>query len=179
MSTLAAYQKSMLALIKNRPVPPTTDPHLLELTRSRGLGLLREIAVWWRGFAVESACPWTARLLKKLGSFEMAVQSFYRGENVSPYVEKAGEQFLLQMSASRERLVLAMARLELALMRVRQGSADEFVVEWDRNPELVFQSLKSGSDLPSTERGVCYRTCISRDIPELVSCEKLAQPEPA
>jgi hypothetical protein len=171
MSTLAEYQRNMLALIKGRPLPVIADQHMLELARSRGLGLLREVAVWWRGFAVESACPWTARLLKKLGRFQTTVEAFYRGQDVSPYVEKAGEQFLFKMSASPEPLVSAMARLELALMRVRQGSTDDYLVEWDRNPELVFQALRSGSELPPEEPGMRYRTYISRDIPGLVRCE--------
>jgi hypothetical protein len=176
MSTLAEYQKNMLALIKGRQLPVMTDQHLVELARSRGLGLLREVAVWWRGFAVESACPWTARLLKKLGSFQSCVAAFYREQNVSPYVEKAGEQFLFRMSASPEPLVLAMARLELALMRVRQGSADEYLVEWDRNPELVFQALRSGSELPVAEEGVRYRMYVAQGIPGLVRCECESQP---
>ena len=107
---------------------------MAELEQSRGLELLREIAVWWRGFAVESTCPWTARLLKRLGNFETAVTEFYRGQNVSPYVARAGEQFLFQMSAHPEPLVYAMARLELALMRVKQGSADEYLVQSDPQP---------------------------------------------
>jgi hypothetical protein len=173
MNTLAEYQKSMLALIKGRPMPPLPqrDRHMAELEQSRGLELLREIAVWWRGFAVESTCPWTARLLKRLGSFEAAITEFYREQNVSPYVARAGEQFLFQMSAHPEPLVHAMARLELALMRVKQGSADEYLVQWDRNPELIFQALRSGSDMPSIETGVCYETYISRDIPGLVRCD--------
>lgn len=176
MNTLAEYQKSMLSLIKGRamphsPQPPARDRHMAELEQSRGLELLREIAVWWRGFAVESTCPWTARLLKRLGHFGAAVTEFYRGQNVSPYVTRAGEQFLLQMSAHPEPLVHAMARLELALMRVKQGSAEEYLVQWDRNPELVFQTVRSGSDLPPAEPDVCYEMYISRDIPELVRCE--------
>jgi len=171
MNTLAEYQKAMLSLIKGRPTPPVRDRHMAELEQSRGLELLREIAVWWRGFAVESTCPWTARLLKRLGNFETAVTEFYREQNVSPYVARAGEQFLFQMSAHPEPLVNAMARLELALMRVKQGSADEYLVQWDRNPELVFQTLRFGSVLPLAETGVCYAMYISRDIPELARCE--------
>lgn len=176
MNTLAEYQKSMLSLIKGRALPPSPQPpardlHMAELEQSRGLELLREIAVWWRGFAVESTCPWTARLLKRLGYFEAAVTKFYRGQNVSPYVVRAGEQFLFQMSAHPDPLVYAMARLELALMRVKQGSADEYLVQWDRNPEMVFQALRSGSVLPLAEQDACYEMYISRDIPELVCCE--------
>ena|SRR5215472_5123186 len=177
MQTLAEYQKNMLALLKGRPMPVIPDQHLAELAKSRGLGLLREIAVWWRGFAVESACPWTARLLKKLGNFEPSVEAFYRGQNVSPYVEKAAEQFLFVMSASLDPLVFAMARLELALMRVRQDSADQYLVEWDRNPELVFLCLRSGGELPPREPDVTYRMYISRDIPQLVRCEQVSLAE--
>lgn len=174
MQTLAEYQKSMLALLKGRPMPVIPDQHLAELAQSRGLGLLREIAVWWRSLAVESACPWTARLLKKLGCFEASVETFYRGQNVSPYVEKAAEQFLFVMSASPEPLVFAMARLELALMRVRQDSADQYLVEWDRSPELVFQCLRLGGELPPPEPDASYRMYISRDIPQLVRCERVS-----
>jgi hypothetical protein len=140
------------------PTDEGGDPRLSERTRS-------SVA------ALESICPWTMRLLKRLGRFECSVEQFCLGQNVSPCAEKAGEQFLFAMSASREPLVLAMARFELALMRVRQGGADEYLVIWDRNPELLFQSLRSGSDLPPVEASVHYRTCIARDIPGLVSCE--------
>ena len=75
------------------------------------------------------------------------------------------------MSAHPEPLVHAMARLELALMRVKQGSADEYLVQWDPNPEMVFQALRSSSVLPLAETDVCYEMYISCDIPELVRCE--------
>ena len=171
-STLAEYQKAMLDLLKSRASTSFTDHHLAEVAQSPGLGLLREVAVWWRGFAVESACPWTAGLLKKLGRFESSVEGFYRGQNVSPYVEKAGEEFLFRMSASPAALVAAMARLELALMRMRQGSSDEYLIEWDRNPDDVFKSLKSAQDLPPAEPDALYRTYVSREIPGLVRCER-------
>ena len=169
---LAEYQKAMLDLLKERASAPFSDPHLAEVVHSPGLGLLREVAVWWRGFAVESACPWTAGLLKKLGLYESSVETFYRSQNVSPYVEKAGEEFLFRMSASPEPLVAAMARLELALMRMRQGSSDEYLIEWDRNPDEIFKSLKSAQDLPPPEPDALYRTYVSRDIPGLVRCER-------
>lgn len=158
--------------IKGHSLPLITDQRLLELAQARGLAGLREIAALGRAFAVENTCPWTARLLKKLGCFEANVRALCLAGGVSASLENAGEQFLFRMSASPDPLVSATARLELALMRVRQGSADEYLVEWDRNPELVFQSLRSGADLPPAEPGLRYRTYISRDIPELVRCER-------
>ena len=170
--TLAEYQKTMLDLLKGRAAAHFSNPHLSEVAQSPGLGLLREVAVWWRGFAVESACPWTAGLLKKLGSFESSVEAFYRGQNVSPYVEKAAEEFLFRMSASPQPLVFAMARLELALMRMRQGSSDDYLIEWDRNPDEVFTALKSAQDLPPVEPDVFYRIYVSRNIPGLIRCDR-------
>src|SRR5262249_27434943 len=51
---LAEYQKAMLDLLKERVAVPFSDPHLAEVVHSPGLGLLREVAVWWRGFAVRA-----------------------------------------------------------------------------------------------------------------------------
>jgi hypothetical protein len=177
MATLAEYQKTMLDLLKSRASAEFADQHISDVAQSAGLGLLREVAVWWRGFAVESNCPWTAQLLKKLGAFEASVESLYRNQNVSPYVEKAAEQFLLQMSSGADPLIAAMARFELALTQVRQGSRQEYCIEWDRNPELLFQSLKSIGDLPVAEASLSYRTYISREIPELVRCEQVSRPD--
>lgn len=130
------------------------------------------MAAWCGAFALESDCPWTVRLLKRLGRFQSAVEALYGAPNVSPFAEKAAEHFLFKMSASAEPLVAAMARLELALMRMIEGSTDEYLVEWDRDPEALFQALRSGGALPHPEPGVRYRTYVSRAVPELVRCER-------
>jgi hypothetical protein len=134
-----------------------------------------------RAGALESLCPWTVCLLKRLGRFELAVRTAdQRGPAGS--AESAAErflyqeQFLYQMSAAPGPLVSAMARMELAVMRVRQGGADEYLVEWDRNPELVFQALRGGRELPQPESAAGYRMYISRDIPGLVRCEPANAP---
>jgi len=153
-------------------LPVLTDEQLLELARARGLTVLREIAALGRAFVIESACPWTSRLLKRLGSFEANIAALHLRDNTAATLESAREQFLFRMSADPDPLVVAVARLELALFRIHQGRTDEYLVEWDRNPELVFQALRSGADLPPAEPGARYRAYISRDIPELVRCER-------
>ena len=132
------------------------------------------MAGWAGGFAAERAnrCPWTVRLLKRLGRFQSAAEALYRGRSAWPFVDKPDEQFLFKMSASPDLLVAAMARLELALMRMIEGSTDEYLVEWDRDPEALFVALRSGGELPPAEPGPRYRTYISRDVPELVRCER-------
>jgi hypothetical protein len=133
---------------------------------------------------LESLCPWTVCLLKRLRRFEMAVRAVdWRGlagsaENAGQfhYRESAAEQFLYRMSAGPGPLVSSMARMELAVMRVRQGRADEYLIEWDRNPELVFHALRAGRELPQPESAAGYRMYISRDIPGLVRCEPASAP---
>ncbi len=142
--------------------------------------------VWGTGAcALESLCPWTVCLLKRLGRFERALRTVdWRGLAASAqsaseqflHRENAAEQFLYRMSAAPGPLVFAMARMELAVMRVRQGSDDEYLIEWDRNPELVFQALRAGRELPQPESAAGYRMYISRDIPGLVRCEPASVP---
>lgn len=168
MNSLADYQRSMRDLIKGRPGPNLQDPHLAQVAESPGLALLKDIAVWWRAFAVEGHCVLTTRLLKKLGIFDACVDSFYRTQNVSPYTELAGEQFLLMMKNHSEPLVAAVASFELALLKVKMGDVHEYCIVWDRDPSDVFAGLTSGSDLPAPEPHRRYETYISRDIPGLV-----------
>lgn len=178
MSTLAEYQKHMRNMLKGRSGPPAGDEHLALVARSPGLALLREISVWWRTLAVESYCPWTSRLLNKLGIFAGCVESFYCSQNVSPYVEKAGEQFLTTIGEHPQPLVAALARFELAILKVKRGDTREYCVEWDRNPDTVFASLLSGGDLPLAEAD-SYVTHISQAIPGLVSCDRLSTTNPS
>lgn len=176
MDTLADYQRNLRDLIKGRSGPPSGDRHLLDVAQSPGLTAIREIAVWWRTLAVESYCPWSTRLLRHLGLFQGCVEKFYCGQNVSPYVEQAGEQFLLELSGHANPIVSALARFELALLKVRKGDAQEYTVDWDRNPDAVFGSLAAGGDLPAPEEDR-YRTYISHSIPGLVRCDRFFECE--
>lgn len=171
MTSLADYQRSMLHLLKDRPGPDLQDPHLAVVASSPGLALLKDIAVWWRAFAVDSYCVLTSRLLKKLQIFDQCVEWFYRSQNVSPYNELAGEQFLREMGRRPESLVRAVAQFELALHLVKQGDANEHLIRWDCNPGAVFDRLTSADDLPLPDPDGEYHTYISRDIPGLVRCE--------
>jgi hypothetical protein len=173
MNTLADYQRNLRDLIKGRSGPPPGDEHLAEVAQSPGLEAIREIAVWWRTLAVEEYCPWTSRLLKRLGIFQESVEKFYHGQNVSSYVEKAGEQFLQELGGHAHTVVAALAQFELALLKVKQGDSREFTVEWDRNPDAVFACFTSGGELPPPEADR-YRTYISRDVPGLVRCDRLS-----
>lgn len=161
MTSLAEHQSIMLNLLKGRAQPDIEDPYLAELADSDGLKLMREIALWWRALAVEESCVWTARLLKKLGLFEQYIEKFYRTQNVSPYVEKAAAQFLSQMREHVDPLIAAMARFDQVLVAMRPGDERQCIVEWDRNPDRVFEALSSGGELPAAEPQQSYQLHVS------------------
>ena len=171
MSTLADYQRGVRDLIKGRNARTPEDPHLAAVAGSPGLAAIRKIAVWWRSFGVENYCVFTAQVLKKAGIFDSSVEEFYCTQNVSPYVEKAGEHFLALMSTHPDPLVAEMGQLERALLKVRRGDPGEFQLEWDRNPDAVFHALATKSDLPPAETGCAYKLTVSGAIPGLVRCE--------
>ena len=174
MLSLAEHQHAMLDLLKGRPLPPGDDAYLARIEGSPELDLLREVAVFWRMLAVESGCPWLAQLLKRRGELEREVEAFYRTEDVSPYAERATEQFVDRLSNNADPLIAHMAATEAALIRVRQGDAHPVALDWDRNPDRVFEALGSGGELPPPEEGCVYRLHIARDLPGLIRCERLA-----
>ena len=173
MTGLAEYQRSIRDLLKKRAISTAHDPHLSEIAQSRELSLLRDIAVWWREMAVNENCAWTTGLLRKCGIFHQTVESFYCSENVSSYVERASEQFLALLSGHGDPLIASLAQFELAVFRVRQGDPQEYCIVWDRNPDDLFASLKSGGDLPPPEAEWRYHTRVSRQIPDLVCCDRV------
>jgi hypothetical protein len=172
MLSLAEHQRAMLDLIKGRGAPPA-DPYLAQIAGSPELGMLREVAVFWRMLGIESACALLARLLKRRGTFEASVEQFYREEDVSPYAERAGEQFCLWMGSDGDPLLAAVVEFELALKRIRAGDTREFIVDWDRSPETVFVALAGGGELPPAEVCAVYRLHLSHALPGLARCERV------
>ncbi len=152
MTSLGQQQRALLALIKKRPLPREySDEYLRRVAASDELGLVREIALWWRALGIERNCPLTAKLLRKIGRFEPSVESFYCRHATSPYMEEMAVQFLEMVSLDSDPLARAMAAFELAMARVAQGDPREFVIEWDRDPTAVLNALRTGDPLPEPE----------------------------
>jgi hypothetical protein len=156
----AEQQHALLALIKKRPLELNpSDEYLQRVAASEQLGLLREIALWWRALGIERNCPFTAGLLKRIGRFELAVEAFFCRQATSPYMEEMAIQFLEVVGADSDALVRAVAGFELAMLRVAQGDARTFVIEWDRDPSAALTSIRSGDPLP--DPGGCHQITIS------------------
>ena len=148
---LREQQRGLLRLLKKRGTVTADDEYLLRVSRSDELGLAREIAVWWRALGIERNCPQTSLLLKRLGRFEPTVESFYCEHSTSPYMEEMARQFLLSLSSDSDPLLAALASFELACTRLAAGEDGEFVINWDRDPNQVFQALQSNGALPAPD----------------------------
>ena len=93
MMNLEDHQRGLLNLIKSRGAAPTNS-YLRGVAASPGLGVVRETALFWRAFQLQSQCPFTCRLLKRLGCFEALLAEYFSSTSTSPYVEELSRDFL-------------------------------------------------------------------------------------
>jgi hypothetical protein len=178
MTRLERQQRGLLDLIKKRGAP-SDDAYLQQLTGSRELAMVREIALWWRRFQLEDQCPFTSRLLKRLGAFEAMVATYFSQNATFPFVEELSRDFLSWLRNDRNQLIQAVSQFERALMEVRAGSAETFEVLWDRHPDLVLRALDQGSELPAPEQECLYRMRIDRDLPHMIACTREFSSQPS
>jgi hypothetical protein len=171
MTQLERQQRGLLNLVKNRGVS-AEDAYLREVANSRGLEMVREIAVWWRAFQIEDQCHFTSRLLKRCECFEDVVVTYFNNHRTSPFIEELSQDFLNSLGDHPDRLIRAVSEFELALLKVRAGSDECFEVLWDRYPENVILALEESSWLPPPEIGCLYRMRIGRDLPRMVVCTR-------
>jgi hypothetical protein len=171
MTDLAQLQRSLLSLLKARPLASPVDPYLQRVAESNELSLAREIALWWRAFSLESYCVFTSTLLKRLGTFDQEIEAFFNEGATSPFIEQLSQDFLAWASTYKDPLVASMARFERTLLRVKRGDTGVYVFEWNRNPESLFSAILQGRQLPPAEMDHIYRITVSARIPKLVRCE--------
>ena len=167
--TLERQQLAVLALIKRRPVDLGGDPWLEQLASSRELDLVREIALWWRRFQIESLCRYTSRLLKRLGCFEREVEKYFEANATSPFIEQIAPAFLESLRAHPDPLLRSVAQFELACIRLREPSPQRFRIVWDRDPNLALAALDSFALLPAPD-GFEYVMQVDAAIPGSVAC---------
>lgn len=171
MLTLEAQQRGLLDLVKKRGDSPV-DPYLRQVEGSPQLDIVREIALWWRGFALEAQCRFTSRLLKRLGIFQETVASYFDNNPTSPFVEELSVDFLDSLRGHPNSLLGAVSQSERALLRCKAGSSKGAEILWDRHPDRVFQALQDGSELPTAEAGVIYHLRIDRELRGMVACTR-------
>jgi len=173
MLTLEAHQRGLLDLVKKRGASPV-DPYLRQVEGSPQLAMVREIALWWRVFALEAQCRFTSRLLKRLGIFHETVAFYFDNNPTSPFVEELSVDFLHSLGAHRDPLLRAVSQSERALLECKAGCGSAVEILWDRHPDRVFQALENGSQLPPAEPRVVYRLRIDLNLPGWVACSREA-----
>jgi hypothetical protein len=172
MSRLAEQQRALLALIKNKPVEGCDDEWVTRIKHSRELVMMREIARWWRQYQVSAQCRFTARLLKRKGMFEEAVNRYFEEGGSSAFIEETARGFLRSLVGGRDGMLRSVAMTELGMLGAKEGLRT--VVSWDENPDLVFAALQHGTELPEMDQEFEYRLTIG---PRL-DCDRASRAHP-
>jgi hypothetical protein len=171
VSSLEIQQRGLLALLKNRGGVPD-DSYLRQLANCHELAMVRKIALWWLAFALETQCRLTARLLKRLDSFDSLVATYFDLNKTSPFIEELSLGFFSSLHAHDDPLVCAVSKFEHALLMVRAGSEQAHEILWDRHPERVILALETGDELPKHEERCVYRMRVAKDLPNLTVCAR-------
>jgi hypothetical protein len=171
MTNLEYQQRGMLNLVKRRDLPPG-DPYLQCVAASPGLAIMRETALFWRAVQLEDQCRFTARLLRRLSWFDALVASYFDSNATSPFVEELSRDFLRSLQLHDDALVRAMSQFEYAVLEVKSGSTETFEIIWDRHPDLAFQALETGEELPPAEERNVYTMQVGQKFTGLIACTR-------
>jgi hypothetical protein len=173
--TLAAQQRSLLALLKDRDDArdEPADPYLERVRASAGLRMLRTIVTWWRRYDLERQVPLTSRLLEQTGRFESDLAQLARDAATPTSVDALGIHFLERLADDPDRLVAAVARTERALGLLARGDRSSHTILWDRDPAPVLRALLAGETLGDPAPGK-YGVVISAELPGLIAVESHA-----
>lgn len=177
---LAAQQRALLALIKDRPMSepasnrePRTepaDPYLEQVRNSRGLAMVRTITARWLRFDLERHAPLTSAVLAHAGRFEAELTRLGRDPRIPSAVDALGLYFVERHVADGDTLIAAVAGTERALILIARGDRSRHDVPWDRDPAAVLNALLAGQAPPAAIPGN-FRVVVSRAVPQLIEVE--------
>jgi hypothetical protein len=158
MMTLEDLERGLVDAIKVRTASTPPDPRCVPVSST--LGVVRKTALVWRAFQLESQCPFTCRLLKRLGCFEAVMMDYFSHNALWPNIEELSRDFLHSLRLDPDVMVRAVSQFELAALKVKAGRGEVFEILWDRDPDAVLSALQNGSVLPAAEGADRYRVRI-------------------
>lgn len=165
---LATRQRQLLGLLKGNDYASFDgDPYIRAIAQSKNLEVTREIIVWWRLSSLERYCVLTSKLLKQRKLFETLVQDFIGTQKISPFIEKLGRTFLESLREHEDSLVASVAQFELALIKVKQGEPNTYVIDWFYEPYSVLNNILRGEPVNEEKDKVLYQTLVSPELPTL------------
>jgi hypothetical protein len=171
-SGLATQQRSLLALLKDRPLTVGDDAYLDVVRRSKGLAIQRRIAGFWRRFDVERLAPLTSRALTHAGRFEAALAGLERDPDTPPGMAAVAMHLLERHTQDSDPLIAAVASTERALTLVTRGDSTRHEIPWDVDPAPVLGALLAAR---RPERGApgAFRIVVDGGLPTLLAIESL------
>jgi hypothetical protein len=177
---LAAHQRKLLGLIRSTyQVREDDEAYIHRVAQSRDLDEARRNIFMWRIYVLERTCALTFNLLKRRNILEQAVSAFIAGQNISPFRETQAPDFLETLCSHEDSLVASVAQFELALMKVRSGDSDTYVVPWSVEPHSILNSLARDIPFePDIPEGA-YQIRVSRDLPSQFQIVSISQEAPA
>lgn len=155
MMTLEDLERGLVDAIKARTASTPKYPRCVPVSST--LGVVRKTALVWRAFKLESQCPFTSRLLKRLGCFETVLMDYISLNAVWPDIEELSCDFLHSLRLDENALIRAVSQFELAALSAKAGSGEVFEILWDRDPDAVLSALQSDRALPAPESTDRYR----------------------
>jgi hypothetical protein len=171
---LASHQRILLGLIRsNYEVGRDDDDYFHLVARSPDLEEARGNIFLWRVYVLERTCVLTVALLRQRELLEPALQAFVRTRNVSPFREYQPLLFLESLAGHPDPLVVSVSQFELALMKVREGDANEYVVPWQVDPRGVLHRLAQDLPLSPCEPAGAFVTRMSNKLPKQFEIEAL------
>ena len=178
---LAAQQRALLALIKDRPGPEppsgqeprekAADPYVDQVRGSRGLAMVRTIRAEWLRFDLGRVAPLTSAVLAQAGRFEAELTRLGRDAGTPAAADALGLYFCARHVADADPLVAAVAGTERALILIARGDQSQHEVSWDRDPAAVLNALLAGQ-VPAGEPGD-FRVTVSKALPQLIEVRRL------
>jgi hypothetical protein len=130
--------------------------------------MIKEIPLWWNGQQVEYYWILTATLCKKENMYGNIIQEFCRKENTAAPIESLGMKFLDFVAESKETLAGLVAQFEKALIKIKMGNEEEFIVDWNHfNPYQVFRYILCDSVFPYEQEGYNFYTVVSNHFRDL------------
>jgi hypothetical protein len=172
--TLAAQQRKLLGLLRSDlDGAADDDPYIRVVAASADLREARRNILLWRVYVLQRMCPLTFAFLKSSGELGALVEAFIRDRNISPFRESQAHDFLEMLSTQPE-LLGAIARFELAILRVREGASGPFVFTWHVDPHAVLYALATQQRLDDDIAAGRWQIVVSPQERGLFGIERIA-----
>jgi hypothetical protein len=166
---LATHQRKLLELFRTPDHKSANvwdnDPYIRKVAQSRDLYEARGNILLWRIYVLERTAPLTFTLLKQRKLLREVVGDFIAHHNISPFRETQAPAFLDSAGRHPDSLIAAVARFELALLKVRQGDRGDYVISWNVDPSAILYCLAKSIPLPDDIPEGTYEVLISHTLP--------------